>query len=219
VFEQPVPVGPAAHYWMGGVTCDVLNRSSIPGLYVVGETASTGVHGANRLASNSLLECVVYGSQLKAIELINNISTVSNQLEVVTADSNPVSLVVNDADRSLVLELRELLPELMWNAAGIVRERAALELAVGQVNSWIDRFDGLVLSQTLMATGPILIDDQSLVREWGELRNLLTVGRLILRSALFREESRGGHFRADFPETRDEWAAHSAVVGDELLLI
>ena len=224
VFKQPIPVGPAAHYWMGGVTCDALNRSSIPGLYVVGETASTGVHGANRLASNSLLECVVYGSQLNAIELINNITTVSNQLEVVTADSNladsnPESLVVNGADRSLVLELRELLPELMWNAAGIVRERAELELAVVQVNSWIEQFDGLALSQTLMATGRILIDDQSLVREWGELRNLLTVGRLILRSALFRQESRGGHFRADFPETRDEWAAHSAVVGDELLLI
>ena len=136
-----------------------------------------------------------------------------------TSYNSTASLVVNDADRSLVLELRELLPELMWNAAGIVREKAALELAIVQVNSLIERFDGLALSHTLMATGPILIDDESLVREWGELRNLLTVGRLILRSALFREESRGGHFRADFPETRDEWAAHSAVVGDELWLI
>jgi L-aspartate oxidase len=94
-------------------------------------------------------------------------------------------------------------------------------LAVVQVDSWIGRFNGLALSQTLMmATGRILIDDQLLVREWGELRNLLTVGRLILRSALFRQESRGGHFREDFPETRDEaWAVHSVVVGDELRLI
>jgi L-aspartate oxidase len=120
----------------------------------------------------------------------------------------------------VVLELRELLPELMWNAAGIVRERAALELAVVQVDRWIERFDGLALSQRLTATGRILIDDPSSVREWGELRNLLTVGRLILRSALFRQESRGGHFREDFPATRDEaWAAHSAVVGDELILM
>lgn len=69
VFSEPIPVGPAAHYWMGGVTCDVLNRSTLPGLYVVGETASTGVHGANRLASNSLLECVVFGAQLRSIAL------------------------------------------------------------------------------------------------------------------------------------------------------
>ena len=220
VFDQPIPVGPAAHYWMGGVTCDALNRSSVRGLYVVGETASTGVHGANRLASNSLLECVVYGSQLKAIELVQPRNAVSNESEIVPEGSNPASLVVNEADRSVVLELRELLPELMWNAAGIVRERAALELAVVQVDSWIERFDELALSQSLMATGRILIDDQPLVREWGELRNLLTVGRLILRSALFRQESRGGHFREDFPATRDDaWAAHSAVVGDRLMLM
>jgi L-aspartate oxidase len=221
VFQQPIPVGPAAHYWMGGVTCDDLNRSSIRGLYVVGETASTGVHGANRLASNSLLECVVYGSQLKDIELVKPTNADFNGSEAVVKDSNKATLMVNEADRSVVLELRELLPELMWNAAGIVREREALELAVVQVDSWIGRFNGLALSQTLMmAKGRILIDDQLLVREWGELRNLLTVGRLILRSALFRQESRGGHFREDFPETRDEaWAVHSVVVGDELRLI
>jgi len=219
VFEQPIPVGPAAHYWMGGVTCDDLNRSSVRGLYVVGETASTGVHGANRLASNSLLECVVYGSQLKAIELVSPRNAASNESEAVAADSNRESLIVNETDRAVVLELRELLPELMWNAAGIVRERESLELAVAQVDRWIDRFDGLALSQRLTATGRIVIEDPSSVREWGELRNLLTVGRLILRSALFRQESRGGHFREDFPETRDDlWAGHSAVVGDELKL-
>ena len=216
VFKQPIPVSPAAHYWMGGVTCDVLNRSSIPGLYVVGETASTGVHGANRLASNSLLECVVYGSQLKAIELIDQSDAAFNRSDV---NSIKASLVVSEADRAVLLELRERLPELMWNAAGIVRERSALELAVVQVNNWIERFYGLALSQTLMSAGQILIDHPLSVREWGELRNLLTVSQLILRSALFRQESRGGHFRDDFPETLGKWAGHSMVVGDELQLI
>ncbi len=223
VFQQPIPVGPAAHYWMGGVACDELNRSSVRGLYVVGETASTGVHGANRLASNSLLECVVYGSQLRAIELLKPrkpVSDDSEKSEIVLGESDRPILVVDQADRSVVLELRERLPELMWNAAGIVRKRAALELAIAQVDSWIEQFDRLALSQTLMATERILMNDQSLVREWGELRNLLTVGRLILRSALFRQESRGGHFREDFPETKDDsWAAHSAVVGDRLMLV
>ncbi len=219
VFQQPIPVGPAAHYWMGGVTCDNSNRSSIRNLYVVGETASTGVHGANRLASNSLLECVVYGSQLKTIELASPRTADSNKLEAVTDDWNTERLVVNQADRSVVLDLRERLPELMWNAAGIVRERDTLESAVGQVDRWIAQFDGLALSQGLTATGRIVIEDPSSVREWGELRNLLTVSRLILRSALFRQESRGGHFREDFPETQDDlWAGHSAVVGDELKL-
>ena len=228
VFKQPIPVSPAAHYWMGGVICDVLNRSSIPGLYVVGETASTGVHGANRLASNSLLECVVYGSQLKAIELINYSDAGFNRSEANPEHLTKPSLVVSEADdlwsvgddRAVLLELRERLPELMWNAAGIVRERSALELAVVQVDRWIEQFYGLALSQILMSADPILIDHPLSVREWGELRNLLTVSRLILRSALFRQESRGGHFRDDFPEARDkEWAGHSTVVGDELQLV
>ncbi len=213
VFSEPIPVGPAAHYWMGGVTCDVMNRSSLSGLYVVGETASTGVHGANRLASNSLLECVVFGAQLKGVELLDRVAL---RLDAQEADW----LEVSAADQAVILELRELLPSLLWSCAGITRRLASLELGLESVEVWRSRFLALPMSRMLMAGGRLQVrsEDELWVRSWGELWNLLEVGRSILRSAMFRSESRGGHFREDFPETDEAWARHSVIRGDELEL-
>jgi L-aspartate oxidase len=214
VFTQPIPVGPAAHYWMGGVTCDAMNRSSLPGLYVVGETASTGVHGANRLASNSLLECVVFGAQLRDVALLDS------AVELMKVDHAAAELAVSAADQAVILELRDVLPRLLWGSAGITRIGASLEVGIESVEAWRSRFLALPMSQVLMA-GPVRVrsEDESWVRSWGELRNLLEVGRSILRSALFRTESRGGHFREDFPETSEAWAKHSVMRGDELKLL
>ncbi len=213
VFSQPIPVGPAAHYWMGGVNCDAMNRSSLPGLYVVGETASTGVHGANRLASNSLLECVVFGAQLKEIALLKIEHSQS-------ASAESIDLVVSADDRAVILELRDLLPKVLWSSAGITRLAASLEVGIESVEAWRSRFLTLPMSQMLMADATVRVQsqDEVWVRSWGELRNLLEVGRSILRSALFREESRGGHFREDFPETSKAWTKHSVMRGDELEL-
>ncbi len=210
VFSEPIPVGPAAHYWMGGVTCDVMNRSSLRGLYVVGETASTGVHGANRLASNSLLECVVFGAQLREIELLDKAVEPSSDLVGL--------LVVSAADQAVILELRELLPSLMWSCAGITRMAASLEIGMESMEVWRSKFLSLPMSRILIAGGRLQVrsEDEVWVRSWGELWNLLEVGRSILRSALFRTESRGGHFREDFPETDRAWAKHSVMRGDEL---
>ncbi len=219
VFSEPIPVGPAAHYWMGGVTCDLLNRSSLPGLYVVGETASTGVHGANRLASNSLLECVVFGAQLREITLLNQ--TLLDQ-PVVKPDSDAADLLsVSAADQAVILELRELLPSLLWSCAGITRIAASLEVGLESVEVWRSRFQTLPMSRVLGSGTRVQVrsEDEAWVRSWGELWNLLEVGRSILRSALFRTESRGGHFREDFPETSEAWAKHSVIRGDELELL
>lgn len=216
VFNQPIPVAPAAHYWMGGVTADTGCRTSVPGLYAIGETASTGVHGANRLASNSLLECLVFGSQLARLELGHWEEAAA--LQPLTA---PPDDWQTQMDQLHIL--RQDLPRLMWQSAGICREQNALEQAIAQVKSWQQAFGDLSLSQWLIdslqsrrsaidpAIDPVLAQQ---LRTWGETRNLLDIAVLILKSAAFRQESRGGHYRLDFPQTDPAWQVHTLVEGD-----
>jgi L-aspartate oxidase len=211
LFTQPIPVAPAAHYWMGGITTDTDSRTSIPGLYTVGETASTGVHGANRLASNSLLECLVFGAQL--------------------AHLTPLTLIPNPPDRALppialpplapIQEWRQELPQLMWQSAGICREQQTLEKAIAQVESWQQEFETMsesTLSYIANASGQniSLTDGQvTHLRIWSETHNLLDISALVLKSALFRTESRGGHYRTDYPQTDPlNWQAHTLIKGN-----
>jgi L-aspartate oxidase len=152
VFHEPIPVAPAAHYWMGGIVADLMNRTNIPGLYAVGETASTGVHGANRLASNSLLECIVFGAQMANIKL-ENIGLLS-EIPVL-----PLRKFSPDASewhiQQVQLEaLREKLPRLVWESAGICREQSRLESAIATIKSWQQDFAALSLTQFLLALRP-----------------------------------------------------------------
>jgi L-aspartate oxidase len=214
VFNEPIPVAPAAHYWMGGILTDLMNRTNIPGLYAVGETASTGVHGANRLASNSLLECIVFGAQMANIQLA--------EVELEPNISLPwreFSLNVNDAQaQQAQLEgLREKLPRLVWQSAGICREQSRLDEAIATVESWQLDFANLPLSQFLLslrANEPVkfhIPDVERQLRLWAETRNLLDVAYLILKSAAFRTESRGGHYRTDYPQPDPNWEVHTLI--------
>lgn len=205
LFQEPIPVAPAAHYWMGGILTDLDSRTTIPGLYALGETASTGVHGANRLASNSLLECLVFGAQLRSIDL--------PELPILPAATAGAIEFTFDPT---VAEIRSHLPHLIWQSAGICRDRAVLEEAIAQVQQWRSIFAALPISQTLTALEPgqTLTVPDSTVRDWGETRNLLDVAELILKSAVFREESRGGHYRSDFPQTDPAWQVHTLAQGD-----
>ena len=209
VFSEPIPVSPAAHYWMGGILVDLMNQTSIPGLYAVGETASTGVHGANRLASNSLLECVVFGRQMSNLQVESREQLVKEKISLLPSAFCPLP--------SLVEFIREELPRLMWRCAGISRRGDELESAIDQVELWQKDFAALEFSQFLQNLQPpqsVLLnfpDIEGQIKLWGETRNLLDVAYLILRSAVFRTESRGGHYRADFPETSPEWQVHTLV--------
>ncbi|WP_199313454.1 L-aspartate oxidase [Leptolyngbya sp. FACHB-671] len=217
VFHEPIPVAPAAHYWMGGITTDLMSRTSIPGLYAVGETASTGVHGANRLASNSLLECLVLGAQLAHLEL-----QPASELESGRAgeqESGEVSLAYTPdaAEVAQVEMLRQEIPKLVWQSAGICREQRSLEEAIAQVETWQQKFAVLSLTQTLV---DLQVDHflqldvpnpDLLLRTWGETRNLLDTAYLILKSAALRTESRGGHYRLDYPHTEPDWQVHTLV--------
>ncbi|UJS04546.1 L-aspartate oxidase [Cylindrospermopsis raciborskii] len=211
VFNQPIPVSPAAHYWMGGILTNLENCTSIPGLYAVGETASTGVHGANRLASNSLLECIVFGAQMADLKLPS----------VVPSNLHPSSWECNltewESQKSVLESMRENLPRLVWQSAGICREQVSLDRAIAQVVFWQREFASLPLSQFLKtlpggtAAKFNYSDINQLLRLWAETQNLLDVAYLILKSAAFRKESRGGHYRSDYPEAVNEWQVHTMI--------
>ncbi len=211
VFHEPIPVAPAAHYWMGGIATDLMNRTSIAGLYAIGETASTGVHGANRLASNSLLECLVFGAQLRQIK--------PEELKITNNEFPIPHLAVKDwaSQKDKMAALRVELQQLVWQSAGICRSEAVLEKAIAQIEVWRSEFAALPFSQHLLSLPPTktvrfdLPDADRQLRTWGETYNLLDVAHLILKSAAFRTESRGGHYRVDYPKANPNWQVHTLV--------
>jgi L-aspartate oxidase len=189
-----VPVGPAAHYLMGGIDTDEWGRTSLPGLFAAGETACTGVHGANRLASNSLLEGLVFGA--RAAEAMQQPSRPAPlKPDWVLAESLGRGNKERTTRAGAALDTAQI-RTLMWRAAGLFRSRQALADAVHQLDGAEDAPEGI--------TG---ID--AFTSEVWRRYNLLTVARLVARAALGREESRGGHFRADFPARDDRhWRVH-----------
>ncbi|MEG4199178.1 L-aspartate oxidase [Microcoleus sp. Pol12A5] len=216
IFSEPVPVTPAAHYWMGGIVADKFNQTSIPGLYAVGETASTGVHGANRLASNSLLECLVFGAQMGLLQLEGGRpDAFADRFEAGEIWEKSIS----EQDIEAIEKLRVELPNLVWQSAGICRGQRDLESAIVQLEIWRQEFASLPLSQTLdnLQPGQIIdfspaeAENSSILRNWGEVGNLLDIGYLIVKSAAFRTESRGGHYRVDYPLTDPDWCSHTLI--------
>jgi L-aspartate oxidase len=182
ITRQPIPVVPAAHYTCGGVITDLAGQTDLPGLYAVGETTCTGLHGANRLASNSLLECVVLGAGCAE-------HIAGESVDTLPALPGWDESQVEDADEQVVISQNwDELRLVMWNYVGIVRttkrlERALhrIELLAGEVDEYYAHF--------------------RVNRDLLELRNLLTCAELIVKSALFRHESRGLHYSRDFPYT------------------
>ncbi|MBF2015922.1 MAG: L-aspartate oxidase [Rivularia sp. T60_A2020_040] len=214
VFSEPIPVAPAAHYWMGGIQTDLMNQTNIPGLYAVGETASTGVHGANRLASNSLLECIVFGAQMSRLQLekkqpVQNAHLSLDRFEV---DSQEI-----DDEYEYLKELRSEIPRLVWQSAGICRQQSSLNEAISHIESWQQQFSNLKLSKFLSSLHPPTSADftssnaQEYLKLWTQVHNLLDIAYLILKSAAYRTESRGGHYHLDYPHSDPSWQVHTLV--------
>ena len=213
LFKEPIPVAPAAHYWMGGIAVDTNNQTSIPGLYAVGETASTGVHGANRLASNSLLECIVYAGQLSQLEITSNIPQLEPKLITVTE---------TDFDIENVNKIREQLPKLVWKSAGICRSQEVMKNALAQIQTWRKELLALELSKYILKLSPTeqiqfdSPDSEDKLRLYTETLNLIDIANLILKSALFRTESRGGHYRLDYPHSDVNWERHTVIQNHDI---
>lgn len=187
---EMIPVAPAAHYFIGGVRTDLWGRTSIPGLYAAGEAAATGLHGANRLASNSLLEAAVFGRRVA--EAIAARDAAPADATRATAPSEP-RLPALAGELSLA-SLRADLQGEMWEHVGLLRREEGLQAALTRISAWQDTLD----------SGP----SRGTPREFWELRNLLTAARLITEAALWRKESRGVHARTDYPEMDDTCRKH-----------
>ena len=181
IVRAPIPVVPAAHYTCGGVVTDLEGRTDLPGLFAVGETTYTGLHGANRLASNSLLECVVLGRS--CAERIRR-DGAQPQPALPAWDESQVE----DADEQVVIAHNwDELRLLMWNYVGLVRTTKRLERALHRIK--------LLRDETLDYYANFRVN-----RDLLELRNLVVCAELIVRSALQRRESRGLHYSRDFPD-------------------
>jgi L-aspartate oxidase len=186
-----IPVSPAAHYIMGGVKTDLDGRSSIPGLFAAGEVACTGVHGANRLASNSLLEGLVYGFRA---------ARAAADYGAKAGDTMAASRILNTAlyspEASLnICDLKKMIDITMWDRTGIIRCAESLNTAK----------QGFLELKELLG---INFDS----RQGVELRNMLTVAIIITEAALLREGSIGAHCRSDFPARGNAWQLHTNII-------
>ena len=203
--ERPIPVAPAAHYWMGGVATDLQAATDLPGLYAVGEAACTGVHGANRLASNSLMECLVFAHRMTQIELGPTGSSVQPSPTQPCRD-----VLVDSVTSGELMERIERLRLLCWQQAGVDRSVQGLTAALNQLQDqlhWLERQPLL----RCLDRGPQMLEDGSR-RDLNlllDLRHRLITSQLMLDACLFRTESRGGHFRTDAPSPLPQWQCHS----------
>lgn len=203
-----IPVAPVSHYMMGGVITDLMGRTDIPGLYACGEVACTGVHGANRLASNSLLEALVFAYRAvrsyldghswrplsDKLDLLK--STVEVEMDLhqeaekkhLNANQEPIV----EGSRQSVMELTERMRQIMWDYVGLSRSASELENALVQLDEMAASIDSYRVTADYLS-------------EYLELRDMLLVSRLMARAALERTESRGSHYRTDYPEPSDAW--------------
>ena len=181
IAKDQLPVSPASHYCMGGIRTDLYGRSTVAGLYAAGEVSCTGVHGANRLASNSLLEGLVFGARAgeAAVKESGQWTVDSGQFS-----ENPQSVIANPQS-AIATAVKKRVKRVMWERVGILRDRDSLQRALGE-------FDQIAKSNLSTSSA-----------------NFVTLATLVAKAALWREESRGGHFRNDFPEQKEEFRAHS----------
>ncbi len=197
---DPIPVRPGAHYMIGGITVDQHGRTSLEGLWAAGEATSTGLHGANRLASNSLLEGLVYGVSAAREATKAALKSSEDSLEVFPVSSTDLNTSQAALD---IYDIRNSLKSLLWRSAGVRREGKSLAAAIKTIERW----QSYVLAQEFPDA-----------KGW-ELQNMLTVGKLLCAAALKRTESRGVHLRTDFPETDDKnWRKHLCFRGGQFEL-
>lgn len=194
-----IPVAPAAHYYMGGVKTNLRGETSISGLYAIGEVSSTGLHGGNRLASNSLLECVVcaysVAEYLKSLKL-KSPKQIDEQIKTILDKYTDEDNITEELD---IPSMKKQLQDIMWNYVGIFRDENSLATALKKLNDLKSKFPRT---------------SKCISREEYEFRDMLIVASLIANSALTRKESRGAHYRTDYTQTNEE-CVHSIITKED----
>ncbi|ACK42035.1 MAG: L-aspartate oxidase [Dictyoglomus sp.] len=184
ITKELVPVSPAAHYFMGGIETDEYGRTNLKNLYACGETACTGLHGANRLASNSLLEGLVFGK--RCIDAILNEDPAKNH-SIPKHQNNLLNISLNEVNQGI-----KILKKILWDKVGIIRNETELKDAENIIDNLIEKLHNSFI----------------LDRSFVELKNMLLISKFMINSALIRKESRGAHFRIDYPKSKEEWKKH-----------
>ncbi|WP_273333697.1 L-aspartate oxidase [Dictyoglomus turgidum] len=184
ITKELVPVSPAAHYFMGGIETDEYGRTNLKNLYACGETACTGLHGANRLASNSLLEGLVFGK--RCIDAILNEDPAKNH-SIPKHQNNFLNISLNEVNQGI-----KILKKILWDKVGIIRNETELKDAENIIDNLIEKLHNSFI----------------LDRSFVELKNMLLISKFMINSALIRKESRGAHFRIDYPKSKEEWKKH-----------
>ncbi len=208
--NEVIPVAPAAHYWMGGVKTDLNASSTRKGLYAVGEVASTGVHGANRLASNSLMECLVFARKMSSI-VLNDVSKFEK------FDRSFQEFDIEDPKEDQISKIAEKIDELRklcWLNLGVSRNRVNMRKFLNYIQNDIDKLNKNDLLNSLQK---IKFDQKIKLSERNrralnlllDLKNRQITTITLLKACLFREESRGGHYRDDFPDKDKNWECHT----------
>ncbi len=208
--NEVIPVAPAAHYWMGGVRTDLNASSNRKGLYAVGEVASTGVHGANRLASNSLMECLVFARKMSSIVLNNPLNLIklerrTEELYIPDLQEDNISIIAGKID-----ELRKS----CWINLGVSRNKINMIKFLNHIQNDMDQLqknpllnilDQIEFDQTVKLNEPKRREINLLL----DLQNRQITTLTLLKACLFRKESRGGHYRDDFPIKDKKWECHT----------
>ncbi len=201
ITENPIPVSPAAHYIMGGVSTDLNGATSLKGLYAAGEVACTGVHGANRLASNSLLEGLVFGARAGGAA-----ASAGMEAQDEAGRSYEPEIMYRSSDvgheGADIRAIRKALQKLMWGRVGIIRCAESLSIAKDRLLEWSP-----------------LVEGGSSSRDEQELKNMLTVAGLITEAAIERKGSVGAHFRSDYPAKGPGWQTHRTLKKDRESII
>jgi L-aspartate oxidase len=191
ITKEWIPVAPAAHYMIGGIRVNSWGETNISGLFAAGEAAGTGAHGANRLASNSLLEVLVFGKRI--IERAGGMDKPPPGISSQDTDIYHLLMPARSAQKDIPVVSLSALQRLLWDRAGIIRNREGLTEAADTLAAW---------QQSLPLPGD---------RKSYELANMVLTGRLMVEAALLREESRGAHFRSDFPQSSSRWLRHIVI--------
>ncbi|ABB49165.1 L-aspartate oxidase [Prochlorococcus marinus str. MIT 9312] len=214
--NEIIPVAPAAHYWMGGVKTDLSASSTRKGLYAVGEVASTGVHGANRLASNSLMECLVFARKLSSIVL-------SDPPKFAKFDRSFQEFDIKDPKEDQISQIAEKIDELRklcWSNLGVSRNKVNMskfldtiqdDMAQLQKNSLLNSLEKINFDQEIRLSEP----NRRALNLLLDLKNRQITTITLLKACLFREESRGGHYRDDFPNKDKNWVCHTRQLLDK----
>ena len=200
ITKHAIPVVPAAHYSCGGVLTNLKGETDIPGLFAIGEVACTGLHGANRMASNSLLECLVFAKN--AAECIQaKYTPQKNHADFI----KPIPQDLTTIDSNSIAQFTQEIRQLVWQAVGIVRHEKIIQQANQHLKNLKPKIDAI-------------LSKQALTKAAIELRNIVDNAEVILACALARKESRGIHAMADYPETRDT-AYHTVIRRGEALVL